>query len=217
MNTYSLRVRKRAKQKLALMNEFVRQLEFVKLHDIIIKNVCHAVEISEGTFYNYFPKKSDVIRFFRDLQFVKMRWELHNVCKFDNVFDKIVFSFEALIASMLYPSILYEFISVIISEDIKSHEGCVSEVELVCAFPDCEGIARDSRFSLHVFFEDLIRGAINSGELPKNICVFDVVKSIFITFGGVIFCVEERQFDRLKQDYIKHLKLVWAGLKKEEI
>ncbi len=216
VDMYPLRERKRAKQKLALMMEFVRQLEHVKFQDIIIKEICHSVEISEGTFYNYFPKKSDVIRFFRDLQFMKMMWRSHNACTSDNVFDKLVFSLESLIGSIRHPHVLCEFISVMVSEKIQAQEVSVTGVELECAFPGYNGIDTLSTASLNEFFEVLVREAIDNEELPKTTCLHDAVMGVMVVLGGVLLSVEEQQFSHLKQYYHRQLKLLWTGLQVEE-
>ena len=51
---YSLRERKYAKTKISLANAFMERLKTKRFSDIAIKEVCENVEVSEGTFYNYF-------------------------------------------------------------------------------------------------------------------------------------------------------------------
>ncbi|NLE65671.1 MAG: TetR/AcrR family transcriptional regulator, partial [Elusimicrobia bacterium] len=62
----SLREKKFVKTKVSLMQEFMKRLKSTRFSEISIKEVCETVEVSESTFYNYFPQKVDVVCYFKN-------------------------------------------------------------------------------------------------------------------------------------------------------
>ncbi len=61
MAEYSLREIKHARTKIALMKAFIEHLRHSSFEDISVKDACKRAEISEGTFFNYFPGKIDYL------------------------------------------------------------------------------------------------------------------------------------------------------------
>jgi AcrR family transcriptional regulator len=59
-----LRERKKAKQKIAIMEEFVSRLEQHELAAIRIEDLCSTLGISKVTFFAYFDTKEQVIEYF---------------------------------------------------------------------------------------------------------------------------------------------------------
>src|SRR5687767_9779494 len=60
----SLRERKFAKTKLALLQAALNRLKTKRLSEITVKELCEEVQVSEATFFNYFPKKDDLLHYF---------------------------------------------------------------------------------------------------------------------------------------------------------
>ncbi|MGM0440178.1 MAG: TetR/AcrR family transcriptional regulator [Chlamydiota bacterium] len=212
MTAYSLRERKIAKQKIALIEAFVKQLEHTKFQDIVIKKICQNVEISEGTFYNYFPQKEDVIKFFKALQLVKMKWELDNHCSNPIAFERLLFAIDVLISSVRYYHALQEFNWVNIAEGMKHKTIKLNPLELESAFPNYQGITLYTSFSWEDFFKELVIEAITKKELPDNIEKEEAAKSLSFALTGVVFAIDEEEFSNLRQWCHRQLKLVWKGL-----
>jgi len=55
---YPLREKKHARTKITIMAAFIKCLEKTRFEDISIRQICKSVEVSEGTFFNYFPRRS---------------------------------------------------------------------------------------------------------------------------------------------------------------
>ena len=70
----TLRERKHARTKLAIVNAFVDRLRTSRYEEISIRDLCKSVEISEGTFFNYFPEKLDIIHYYMPLLVLKIIW-----------------------------------------------------------------------------------------------------------------------------------------------
>lgn len=58
---FPLKERKFAKTRTNLTFAFLSELEVKPFEEIKIKDLCQIAEISEPTFYNYFPEKGDLI------------------------------------------------------------------------------------------------------------------------------------------------------------
>jgi len=72
---YSLRERKHAKTKIAIMDAFIKRLEKTRFDDISVRQICKDVDVSEGTFFNYFPEKIDIINYYMHLEFLQVVWK----------------------------------------------------------------------------------------------------------------------------------------------
>jgi len=70
-----LRARKAAQTKLALLDALVEGLKDRTLEDISVRELCDKVQISEATFFNYFPAKSDLLSYFIALWSIEMAIE----------------------------------------------------------------------------------------------------------------------------------------------
>jgi len=73
---YSLRQIKHAKTRIAIMDAFIKRLEKTRFDDIAIREICKSVEISEGTFFNYFPQKIDIVNYYVSLMFIEVIWKM---------------------------------------------------------------------------------------------------------------------------------------------
>lgn len=73
-----LRERKKAKQKIAIMEAFVSQLEQHELAAIRIEDLCSMLGISKVTFFAYFNTKEQVIEYFVHQWEFKMTAEIEN-------------------------------------------------------------------------------------------------------------------------------------------
>ena len=77
----SLRERKYAQTKLALLHAAVEKMREKPLEAISVKELCDTVPVSEMTFYNYFPKKTDLLKYFIQITFIEMAWYLQYAVK----------------------------------------------------------------------------------------------------------------------------------------
>ena len=58
---YPLRERKHAQTKVDLGKAFFNELCKTGFYNVSIKKVCQIANVSEGTFFNYFPQKVDIL------------------------------------------------------------------------------------------------------------------------------------------------------------
>ena len=73
-----LRLRKHIQTKIALTENFIKLMQEKNFDRISVKEIATTVPVSEVTFYNYFPKKSDIMVYFIQLTFVEIIWKIQN-------------------------------------------------------------------------------------------------------------------------------------------
>ena len=76
LQALGLRERKTARARLALLDAVVERLGDRSLESIPVKDLCAAAEVSEPSFFNYFPQKTDLLVYFIQLWSVDMGWRL---------------------------------------------------------------------------------------------------------------------------------------------
>jgi AcrR family transcriptional regulator len=76
MNELPLRERKYAATKANLIEALTSRLKTQSLEDIAVKEVCNTVQVSQTTFFNYFPTKQHVIGYRVQLWNIAVAWEM---------------------------------------------------------------------------------------------------------------------------------------------
>ena len=71
---FSLRERKFARTRLALAEVVTHHLENAPLEALSVKSLCERAQISEATFFNYFPKKEDIVVYLDKLWSLELNW-----------------------------------------------------------------------------------------------------------------------------------------------
>ena len=208
---FSLREKKFAKTKVAIINELVRRLETIHFEDISISEICEEIEVSEGTFYNYFPHKTDVIIYFQVLSLIYLRWYVNEYSREKDVFSDLKLFFEGATKKFKNQNLIYELIAVFWRENRESKPPIVSALEIKYAFPKCVGIEEMIPQKTEDYFKQLIVQAIKNGELPKKTNVYDMVVSLLTIFYGTVLALQKKEFKLLKEQYNKQLMRLWAG------
>jgi len=213
---FSLRERKRAKTKISLMNEFVKRLEHTNFDNISIREGCQAVEVSEGTFYNYFPNKLDVIYFYIAIFSVVSFWHLFNEIKPKTELGKIDGLLEAMAVEKFNPNQLYGLMAAMIGQRQFSENDDfeITAAEKYYAFPECPGIedVEPSTLLFEKFFRECLKKAIENNELPVDTNVEETVIHLKTILAGVTLAVEIKDFEKIGVYRKKHLMLLWKAL-----
>lgn len=216
---FSLREKKFAKTKIGLLREFMYQMQTASFDAISIKDVCDKVEVSEGTFYNYFPQKSDILCYYKDLSAIKICWKLFTEFKDRLALEKISLAFNLLTDEMSDLHVFYEMISTFTREK-KSKMHCLAEitsVEKYYAFPDSLGIEETPGMLLEDLFKVLLQEARKNDELPKNVDIEGLVKFLMAVLIGTPLALGMDEFSQLKMYINKELNLIWTALGRKEI
>lgn len=126
---YSLRERKHVKTKIAIMDAFIKRLEKTRFDDISIREICKIVEVSEGTFFNYFPEKIDIINYYMNLMFLKVVWKTQKEAPQGKYLALINTVFRKLAEELNNVNIMYQLIAIMIVRQERPKTVAISNLE----------------------------------------------------------------------------------------
>ncbi len=211
---YSLREKKYAKTKIALARAFLERLKSTRFADISIKEVCSAVEVSEGTFYNYFPNKIELVRYFKKLTFLKVTWEVEKKEQQVEPLKMIEYAFDLIAIEIGPPFLFYETISLFTAERTKPSEGqALSDAEKYFAFPEYNDIEKVKIVNIENLFSELINKGQQKGIISKEIKTSDILINLMTILIGVPLTIEIEDFDKINKLYRNQLALLWKAVK----
>lgn len=209
---YPLRERKYARTKVGLMHAFMERLRHSRFDNISIREVCQEVEIAEGTFFNYFPEKIDVIRYYLQLTVIKMVWKAKKESPAGKYLPLIDSVFNQMSEELNNSNVIYQIISVLLVQDEKPQKVDISALEKDLTFPNCEGIGRTPSAILDEWLKECVVMAMKSGELPAKTKTEDLVVSLMTIITGTALATRFNKNDSRGYHYMRQLKALWKGL-----
>ncbi len=211
VSEYSLRERKHAQTRIAILKAFIGALETSRFDDISVRSICKAVDISEGTFFNYFSEKLDILNYHSQMFFIKGVWQTKREADEDDFTAFIERLFYNLSKNIVNPNILYKMIAVMVVQKERPKKFDIPEIEKKMLFPDCPGIENIS-FSLpDAYFKTYVERLFKAGLLPSGIKSEDLVVSLNTILIGTMLAVKFQNTDR-EYHYLRQLRLLWKGL-----
>jgi len=216
-NKYSLREKKHARTKIALMNAFIGRLQKARFEDISIKEVCKSVEVSEGTFFNYFPEKIDVITYYVNLMTIKLVWNARQKSQKGKYIDLVNAFFEEIADEFNKIDIRYELISIIVVQHEKPKKAVIPDIEKHLFFPNLNGVENISPLFIDEFFRKCLEGALKNGEFPRNVNIDNALVSLMTILVGTMIAVKFSDIKDIKHQYLRQLRILWKelGIKKQ--
>jgi AcrR family transcriptional regulator len=213
----SLRERKFAKTKLALLQAALDRLKTKRLSEVTVKELCEEVQVSEATFFNYFPKKDDLLHYFIQIWTLEVLFYAREAAGSEAglVFVEHVFDFTGRQLAER-PRLMLEIISHMAVDPHPS--GCASSqalslAERLQALPECEDLECLNELKLPELFRPPLERAIERGELPASLEVETAVFGLLSIFFGVPLLLGCREPERIPVMYEQQLRLLWAGLR----
>jgi len=210
----SLRERKFARTRLALAEAATRHLEAASFEALSVKALCERVQISEATFFNYFPKKEDLIIYLDRLWTLELNWygrqaaaQQHGLAVIDALFRYTAIQIQK------KPGLMGE----IIAHEARARERSpgieITPAERQIAFPDLDGIEDLSDDSLEALLRGSLEAAINQGELPANTAIAAAMVALVSIFYGVPLAMQHANPAAIGAMYRQQLAMLWAGLR----
>ena len=212
-----LRQRKKARTRLALLDAFLERLRQKPMSEITVKELCEAAEVSEWTFFNYFPRKNDLFTYFTRLWSIETTWQarraaggVEGLAAIEAVFDRAALVFEE------NPRLLLEMAIFIASEPQKAatKKKMISQAERLLRFPDLEGIEDIPQGNITSIFSANLKAALAAGELPEGADVEAAILNLEAIFYGLPMRLAMRNIlHTVAVAYRRQLKILWAGLR----
>jgi AcrR family transcriptional regulator len=209
---FSLRERKYAKTKIALASAFIERLKTTKFSEISIKEVCESVEVSEGTFYNYFPQKADVVFYYKQIMDVRMACAIDKNLNRLSPKELLEFTFDFVAKEIEQPYLFYEVISLFTAEKKKPKELQLTPAEKCFACPDYARVQEVPAVIIEESFSSLVKQAKKQGEFKKDVKPEDVALALQAILVGVPLAIDIEDFAKLKIYYRTQLSLLWKAI-----
>jgi AcrR family transcriptional regulator len=210
---YSLRERKHANTKIAIMNVFIKRLEKTRFDDISVRQICKDADVSEGTFFNYFPEKIDIINYYMHLKFLKIVWMARRDVSEDKYLPLIDAVFERMGEELLnFENIVYQLVALMIVQQSRPKTMAVSNLERQIYLSDCEGIENIKAMLPDDFFSVCLRKAVGNHELPRDVKIDDLQVSLMTILGGTLLAAKFAANKDRVYHYRRQLHFLWNGL-----
>ena len=212
----SLRERKYARTKLALLRTAIEKLRDKPLGDITVKELCEEVQICEATFFNYFPKKDDLLHYFIRI------WTLEVTLKArEAVGERAGLAFIEHIFKSTgqelaeHPRIMQEIIGHMALDPHGTR--CEGPRELTLAecrqaFPELKCVESLPEVQLEHVFRPALERAVELRELPAEVDLDAARLALVSIFFGVPLWLCCTHPEQIEQAYQQQLGLLWAGL-----
>lgn len=209
-----LRPRKFALTKVGLVNAAVERLDGCTLEELQVRELCSAVGISEASFFNYFPKKSDLLVSFVQLWTIDVAWhalmQLPAPATAREAIERI-FRFTGDQAA-LHPGVMAEVLAAQarMVEPPRIEE--VTLAERLAAFPGRSGIETVPARGLDSLLPELLSRAVKQKELPSGTdtrAAFLGLTAIFFGVPAVLRRIDPRL---ITPAYLQQLAIYWRGL-----
>lgn len=207
----SLRERKFAKTKLALLQAAVAELDNCSLDGVSVKALCDQVDVSEATFFNYFPKKTDLLDYYIQLWNLELSWlcqqsEAQGLALIDELFQRCACDFQK------HTGILTEIIAYLARQRSRLDAPELSLAERQKAFPKLDGIESIAVQGLDRMWMQGLQQALSAGELPDNIHLPTAIMGLAAIFYGVPLMLCQSNVVTIGSTYKLQLQIFFQGL-----
>jgi len=207
-----LRERKFARTRLKLTQALARRLEQSSLEEVVVRDLCDDVEVSEATFFNYFPRKLDLLDYYAQLWMLELGWrcqasEAQGVAAIAVSFDFMAASFQK------QSGVMGEMIArqALLREKPEPIEIGLAERQI--AYPDYEGIEALPVGGVDKAWLPALEQAIRSGELPANSHIPTVMVGLAAIFYGVPLVLRQGNLTAISSTYTQQLVVFWTGIR----
>lgn len=212
MNEIPLRERKFAQTKLALLHALLARLGSQPLEEITIRELCQAVPVSEATFFNYFPKKTDMLVYFIQLWSIEVGWHARHAAAQGSWLSAIetLFDFTAS-QGEANPAVMREIIAFQARLSEPPSIGNISQAERLLAFPTLDRLEELPDQGLDSLLRQYLQAAVEQGELPANSDITTLLVALCSVFFGVPLVLCHQAPGSIGAQYRQQLQLLWAG------
>ena len=209
----TLREKKAAHIKLGLLKSASKRMLDKSLSEISVKELCDDVMISEGTFFNYFHKKTDLLIYYGQLWSVEVSWKVTHEFNFSMQFEYINEIFNLTSKKFLQGfKIMKEIIALFAVSQPNWETIKLTKAELVQAFPNFVGIDKVEPLPFYETFRPFLSQAVKNGELPQNSDLKIIELGLWSIFFGVPLFIPIEKVDMISYLYKIQLNIFWGGL-----
>lgn len=196
------------------MNAAKLRMEKESIELLSIKELCEQVMVSEATFFNYFPKKSDLLLYISQLWGLEVSWHGIQTAKKEAGLAVIRAIFErTAIQIQDNPGLMGEIMALRARSRAAVSATELTLAEKLLAFPQYENIQDLAENGLESLLVEQLENAVDRGELPENTHINNVMVALVAIFYGVPFALRRVNPHGIKSQYQQQLSFLWAGVR----
>ena len=210
----SLRTRKFARTRLTLARALAQALAGQPLSEVPVKTLCQEAEVSEATFFNYFPRKQDLMAYLAHLWLLELGWHVQasaagapGLPVIDRLFAQTARTCETT------PGLFRELLVWMARGGNLEQSLNLSTVEKQLAFPKLAGIEETPVKGLDSWLATHLEAAIARGDLPPNALVPTLLASLLAILLGVPLLLLSSDPRKVAGMYRQQLAMLWAGVR----
>ncbi len=210
----SLRERKFARTKLALLNAAVARMMDRSYEAISVRELCDEAMVSEATFFNYFPKKSDLLVYFVELWAIDVAWHGRHdsdgaggLAAIEAIYNRTA------VRASTRPRVMNEIIAFIAREQEEAAFKTVSAAERLMAYPDLEQVESLPDETFDSLVNRNLEIAVRKGELPATADLEQTRVLLQSVFFGVPLVLGIGRAGEVGTTYRNMLNLIWKGIR----
>ncbi len=209
-----LRERKHARTKLGLLDAALRAIASRPFDEVTVRELCAAVQVSEASFFNYFPRKGDLLTYFVQLWSIEMAWHAARLeasagglAAIEGIFVRTAREFAA------HPEPMAEVIAGQVRLRTAPEFAEITPAERLLRYPGLDGIESVEGRGLQELLPPLIRAAIARGELPRRTDADALLVALATVFLGLPVVMRRASAAAIERACLAHLRWLWAGLR----
>ena len=208
----SLRERKYARTRLALVSAFQDALEQQPFSEVPIKALCHSVEVSEATFFNYFSSKANLLDY--AIQFWLLELQLSLVNDMTEPGMRTIEKVYAFFARQCRarPGFMRAFMGWLANGGVLSTEMAPSILERQLAWPENGKAGTIQQLALDLLLVRQLEQAVNRSQLPSNVLMPTLLTGLISILFGAPLALLSSDPDRIGSMYQQQLQIFWAGI-----
>jgi len=209
--TVTKREIKTAQNKQTILNSLLARMHKEVFDKIKISDLCTDANISQASFYNYFPQKSDILVYYIQLWAVKMHWQILIERKLIglNAIDAL-FNLTAETCAT-QPQLMAEIVAFQAKSLKKIKVTPLSKADKLVAYPNYQGIETMVVEDLPALLSINIQQAIDAKELPRCSDVGTLIVSLCATFFSVPIMFNQSPLADIQAAYQQQLSLFRLG------
>lgn len=210
-----LRPKKFAQTKQALLSAAVARLDRQPLDAVQVKDLCEDAGISQASFFNYFPQKSDLLVYFVQLWTLDVAWHAQALGPGASALDRIRRIFGATAEqAAAHPGVMAEVLAGQARLTAPPKVEDLTLAERLLAFPGRAGVEALPSRGLDSLLPELLGEAVARGELPPGTDVTSAFLGLAALFFGVPLALLRRAPAQIGAAYEQQLAVYWAGLRR---
>ncbi|HEY6871519.1 MAG TPA: TetR/AcrR family transcriptional regulator [Geobacteraceae bacterium] len=214
LSTIQHRHKKQAKTKLALLAALVDKLATGERYDSVrIRDLCVAADISEASFFNYFPAKEALLVYFIQIWSLEVGWHARQVLAQEDPLGAVEEIFVRT-ADMVEknPHIMAEIIAFQARCSGEIEPADVSIAERLLAHPDLPGVEELPARGLDAILPELLAEAKRSGQIPAEVDEQFVYVTLLSIFFGAPVALRRCGPETLGAMWKAQLAFIWRSI-----